>query len=444
MRSPLLVLSFLLTLLWLRFSGFSEPCRAQDTPHGPNAVTLGSHRALYDNKGTLLPWTSWADAIEREMRWYARCPADDHGYPRFIPITFMDGGYSPVQHRADTIPAMQNGMGILSYLKYYNYTGRTNAEALKIARAMAEYVLREALTPNQGKYPLFPRSTGARGLFPQPPDCGRQEDRPYEIEPDKGGIVAFALVRLYEATKDPRYLDQALRNAQTLAANALPGSATNSPWPFRADFRTGEARGAVSANMSYILRLFDSLNELGHKEFQAPKEHLWRWIKSQQIPDAASNAVLWVQFHEDYNMETNRNAWSALNLARYLVERKEQLDPEWKNDARTLIDLVLARFVTVRWGITVCGEQDDDKDPWGGALTNFGGTLAAYSAATGSDEFKGLAHAALTLAMYAIDEDGCPRDSLTKSHRGGWQEDAHTDVIHNFMDALTAFPDWAR
>ena len=108
-------------------------------------------------------------------------------------------------------------------------------------------------------------------------------------------------------------------------------------------------------------------------------------------------------------METNRNARSALNLARYLVERKERLDPEWRTDARNLIDLVLARFVTVRWGITVCGEQDDDKDPWGGALTNFGGPLADYAAATGFDEFKGLAHAALTLACTPSTRTVAPR-----------------------------------
>jgi hypothetical protein len=25
---------------------------------------------------------------------------------------------------------------------------------------------------------------------------------------------------------------------------------------------------------------------------------------------------------------------------------------------------------------------------------------------------------------------------------GGWQEDAHMDVIHNYVDALRAFPHW--
>lgn len=72
-----------------------------------------------------------------------------------------------------------------------------------------------------------------------PPDCGSQADKPYEIEPDKGGIAGFALLMLYEETKDRRYLDQALQNARVLSANMRDGDATRSPWPFRADYRTG-------------------------------------------------------------------------------------------------------------------------------------------------------------------------------------------------------------
>ena len=54
------------------------------------------------------------------MQWYLRCPIE-HGYPRFVFMTLMDGAYQPVESRRDTIPAMQNGMAILSYVKYYAY-----------------------------------------------------------------------------------------------------------------------------------------------------------------------------------------------------------------------------------------------------------------------------------------------------------------------------------
>ena len=53
-----------------------------------------------------------------------------------------------------------------------------------------------------------------------------------------------------------------------LAHNMSPGDERKSPWPFRVDYRTGEARGDVSGNMSFILRLFDKLIDLGYDEFK--------------------------------------------------------------------------------------------------------------------------------------------------------------------------------
>jgi hypothetical protein len=59
-------------------------------------------------------------------------------------------------------------------------------------------------------------------------------------------------------------------------------------------------------------------------------------------------------------------------------------------------------------------------------------------------EYKALARQALNYSLYAVNDDGCPSDGAWRAGRGGWQEDAHTDRIHNFMDALTAFPEWAK
>ena len=409
---------------------------------GENPV-IGNHRAVYDPKGTLLPWRSWKDALEREMNWYLACPVE-HGYPRFVYVTFMNGDYTPVARRSDFIPSMQDGMGIISYLKYYAWSGRRNPTILQFARYMGDYLVKESLTPDTGKYPRFTRSTGIRAKFPQPPDCGTQGDQPYEIEPDKGAIAGYALVLLYDETKDTRYLDQALQNGRVLAANMGTGDERHSPWPFRADYRTGEARGPVSADMSFNLRLFDKLIEHGHSEFREPRAKLWAWIKHDQIPNLDLDGSLWVQFFEDHQELDNRNAWSPLNLARYLIEKKETLDPEWQPDAHSLIEFAIRHFTSIRSGVPVCGEQTYDKNPWGGVLSTYGAVLAMYSAATGNDEYKGLAYQALNYALYAINDDGCPRDNALRPGRGGWQEDAHTDKIHNFVDAMNAFPEWAR
>jgi len=117
-----------------------------------------------------------------------------------------------------------------------------------------------------------------------------------------------------------------------------PGDEERSPWPFRVDYRTGESRGPVSANMSFNLRLFDKLIEHGHTEFNGPRAKLWAWIKKHQIPNLAKGGSLWCS-----SSRTTRNGQPqclvALNLARYLIEKKVTLDPDWKQDAHALIEL---------------------------------------------------------------------------------------------------------
>jgi hypothetical protein len=411
-------------------------------PRKNAAIEIGNHSAVYDDKGMLLPWISWQNAINLEMQWYLHCPIT-HGYPNFVWMTFMDGNYQPDARRSDFIPATQNGMGIISYLKYYVYDQRRNPKVLEWAKYMGDYLINESNTPDTGRYPRFTRSTGMAAKFPQPPDCGTQGDKPYEIEPDKGGIAGYALVLLYKETKEKKYLTQALQNGKVLIANMGQGDSVRSPWPFRVDYRTGEARGLVSGDMVYILQLLDVLSDMGYAEFNRPGQQLWTWILHQQIPNIEKGGNLWEQFFEDHDEANDRTAWAPLNLARYLLEKKQAIDSEWQLHAHELIEFVNRNFTGINHGIEVCGEQDHDKDPWGGILSTYGAVLAMYTSATGSDEYKGLALQALNFATYALNTDGCPCERAGFSPcRGGWQEDSHTDKIHNFIDALQAIKTW--
>jgi hypothetical protein len=407
------------------------------------AVTLGGHPVSVDAVGRLAPWTSWTAALDREMNFYQQCPLD-HGYPRFVLATFLDGNWNPFPDRTDTIPATQNGMGIISYLKFHELHGGQDPRFLKTACLMGDYLVNEALTPRLGQYPAFTRSTGKRDQFPLPADSGSQADRPYEIEPDKGGIAGYALMLLFEASGKREYVDQGLQNARVLAANQQDGDTAHSPWPFRVDYRSGEGRGPVSGNMTYILRLYDALLSHGYEEFSAPRESLWTWIKRHQIPSAAADGALFAQFFEDHDTPTNRTAWAPLNLARYLLEKRELLDSDWRGDCGTLIEFVRKNFTHVELGVTVCHEQDEDREAWGGVNSTYGAVLALFARAIGSATVAGEARQALNFTLYAIDELGRPRDLCKSAVPGGWQEDAHTDVIHNYVDALSAYPQWGE
>ena len=319
-------------------------------------------------------------------------PVNDHGYPSYVYITFMDENYQ--SYRNDFIPATQNGMGIISYLKYWEYKGKSNPKVLAVAKKMGDYLVKEANTANEGAYPEFTRSTGLVTDFPLKQSS--QNDADYGknvIEPDKGGIAGFALLELYKVTKDKSYFDQAIHNARVLVKNMRQGDALHSPWPFRVDAVSGKYWGERSGNMVYILRLFDGLIEMGSDEFTKPREELWSWIVNFQFkaPEDREHC-LWVQFFEDQPKEDNRNAWAPLNMARYLIEKKDKLDPQWKSHAEQCILFAVRNFGIERpGGVTCVGEQDTDRRAWGGINSTFGAVAAMFYAAGGGEQYREMA-----------------------------------------------------
>ena len=421
------------------------PVRAEDDATKTRQDAFGLHKAVYDADGKLLPWTSWEDAIEREMTFYEKCPVDPHGYPIFVFTTFMHGDYTP--YRTDNIPCTQAGMGIISYLKYWEFKGKKSETTLNLAKKMGDYLVKEALTPDEGVYPKFTRSTGETTDFPQTRSSQHDaEFGPNVIQPDKGGIAGYALVTLYDATQDQRYMDQAMHNATLLAKNMRAGDADHAPWPFRVDSVTGQHWGERNGNMVFILRLFDELIAKGHSEFQQPRDALWKWIKEIQIPAPdAQGQNHWMQFFEDHHEEDNRTSWAPQEMARYLIEKKEALDPDWRTLAEKLINFTIVNLSTSYiGGVVLPVEQDYDRRQWSGAASKLGGIAAMFYAAGGGEKYKDMAYRNLNWITYAIDKDGCPNDMPLpgRDKRGGWQEDCHTDVVHNFIDAMNAVPEW--
>jgi len=71
------------------------------------------------------------------------------------------------------------------------------------------------------------------------------------------------------------------------------------------------------------------------------------------------------------------------------------------------------------------------------------GALVVFPVAlTPSDALDREARQALNFKLYSIDEQGRPRDLFESNDLGGRQEDVPADAIHNYVDALRAFPEW--
>lgn len=410
-----------------------------------SGLKIGFHKAVYDRQGKLLPWTSWEGAMEKEMNWYYSAPKGRSGYPVYFYTTFLDPEYQP--YKTDIIPCTQLGMGIISYLKYWEYTGKKDSLALKYATWMGDFLAREASTADKGAYPLFPRSTGNHENIPLAKSS--QGDAKYGdqvVEPDKGGMAGYAYLLLFRETGEEKWIRLATHVADVLVRNMRDGESTKAIWPFRVDAETGQHWGERNGNMAFILRLFDGLAEEGMTRFVQPREKLWRWIKEVQLnaPESREKSH-WIQFFEDMTEEDNRNSWAPLEMARYLIEKKEKLDPEWKKMAQQCIGFSMKYFaITQPGGVTLMGEQDSDKRPWGGACSKLGGVAALFYAAGGGDEYREIALRNLNWVTYFIDKDGGPAAMCDPKEwkKGSWQEDCHTDVVHNFIDALNAVPEF--
>ena len=348
---------------------------------GGRTSIIAGHEAVFDVRGRLKR-TAWNAALARELEFYRQCPRD-HGYPRFVLATFLDGEWTPIPERTDTIPSTQNGMGILSYLKFYELRGKQDPALLQTARFMGDYLVKESLTPNAGRYPAFTRSTGKRDQFPLSPDCGSQADRPYEIEPDKGGIAGYAAAAVVRGGKRAAGTwIQALQNARVLADNQQEGGALASPWPFRVDYRSGAGRIPVSGNMIYILRLYDALLEKGYEEFSAPRQSRWTGSRIIKFRARAPTA----RFLPSSSRITTRPPIEPPGRPqpRAILARARSQARPWVAPMRALLEFVRRNFTHVEFGVTVCHEQDEDQQAWGGINSTYGAVLALYARAIDS------------------------------------------------------------
>jgi hypothetical protein len=346
---------------------------------------IGFHLAVTDSSGALLPWLPVQDVLDLQFKWYFSCPRDSHGFPHYFTNTFVNGSCQPDGFAV--LPGMLGGFGILSYVKYAAYRQATNpvfsVAALAYANHMADYLLNYTLTPASHKYGLFPRSTGLNLEFPL--TCAAQGDLVYgcnTIEPDKGAIIAYALLQLHKVTPHAEYLASAMHIADVLVSN-LDSSAdsTRSPLPFRVDSVTGFAFETRSANMVYVALLLDTLvDEFGLAQFAASRAALVRWIVTYQLTaptDPASS--LWCSFFEVHEVvfcvlcdvlltkegvqdkldPNDRVSWVALETASYLCQRRESADPAWRTHVLAIFNYTLSNFgrAVPEWDVTLMGEQ---------------------------------------------------------------------------------------
>src|SRR6266550_6230133 len=432
------VLSLIALLAWIPASARAQsPCDSGyvDTYHAPQC----------DSSGRLVPWFIDASGpfdhiMDIEAQWWLNAP-NVNGWPTYLTTAKLYRNYSAIPF-AGAVQASAASMAIEAYLKYYAYTG--NAAYLNMVGTMGDYIVQRDLTPaTYVAYPRFPWPVGGTGDV-NPDGCCHPGNDPGNIMPDKGAMIGIALLHLYEATNNITYRDAAVQIANALADNAVPGTATQSPWPFRANGNTGAfVVGPISGNQVFALRLFDELIRLGitgNGKYQTTRDNVWNWLKTVAIADTSGDK--WMHFFEDHSgTEYNPTQFDALETARYLLEKRAALDPNWFSMAGSLIDLVKRRWVVFSGQYTAIGEQQTDLTAYNSHTARYASILAKYVEAGGPAAYKDEAYSSFAFSTYSVDFDGFADTYFGEEI--AWSTDSFGDWMQHFMDGLGAVPEWA-
>ena len=201
--------------------------------------------------------------------------------------------------------------------RLYPYTG--DASTLQTLEDFVDYELENGLTPKDYAWAQVPYPSANPGARRYTGWSQHGEDY---VEPHVVGEDGYGYLRLYEMSGMTRYLAAAIRCADALVKNIKPGSATESPWPYRmyardGSVRKGDVRG-YSANVVEPIELFDELIrlKLGNvAAYRATRDAAWQWLSEFPLRNN-----VWSGYFEDVDPNIdNMNQVIPLELARYLL-----------------------------------------------------------------------------------------------------------------------------
>ena len=280
--------------------------------------------------------------------------------------------------------------------------------------------------------------------------CGRG-DGPGFLEPDKIGELGFAYLQFYEVTLEKKYLQAALHCADALAKHIRPGDESHSPWPFRVDAKTGTIiREEYTANTIGPIRLFDELLRLklgDAASYARARELAWHWLMTYPMEN-----MVWTQYFEDVliydDYRVNRNQYSALETARYLLQHPEK-DPQALADAKRLIDWITGFFARdsktmaglhekgLQWGAEALSEQVNDMDKMTSHTARYASVRALWFEMTGDKDSKERAFRSFNWCSYSERDDGLVKTSVDEG-TGYWFSDGYGDYMRHFQRAMAS------
>jgi len=422
--------------------------------------TIVYHRVRVDQNHNILPWystnpgESYDHVLDRVWAFWKKLEIDSNGLPYYMNHQVWDP-----KHDMRGLGGDQFMMAMSSWDLYYNYTG--DQSLIDNMKFIADYYLGHSLSAPNSKWPdlPFPYNTMIHsGTFDGDMILGKDY-----LQPDKAGSFGYELVHLYKKTGDEKYLDAAVKIANTLAEKVQPGDNDHSPWPFKVNAITGEPGVLIDQEVWYegmskdihtskkekktssyttfwtgTMGLFDELIKLKKGDsaaFKKAYDMTLNWMKNYP---AKTNK--WGPFFEDVPRWSDTQI-NAVTYAMFLMEHPE-LDSNWKETVRNIFQWVYGKLGNKeyqKYGVIVINEQTAYPVPGNSHSSRQASMDLMYWEKSGDSSYARNAVRLLNWATYMVDDDGknfYPTNAI-------WMTDGYGDYVRHYLRAMAAAPELA-
>jgi hypothetical protein len=321
-------------------------------------------------------------------------------------------------------PAFHHAYLIEAFLHYYNYSG--NVEALRRAREVADWTVNHS-SASDGKWPYLPWSTFSEGK------PGGLEDKD-TLQPDKVGYMGLAYTRLYEVTREGRYLEAAKRAAETITKN----QSGDGSWPFRVNPRTGEVfqqyTAAIFMNVAFLEKMHVLTGNLDYKNAQIAA---WMWM--MRNPVRTNN---WSGLYEDIPKGSDSQVhYSPLQTIRMLLRYRTPVnESSYLQHARRLFDYTMdgLAFDDPDMGL-ILREQTAYLAATPSSAMNWSMMAAEFYLATGEQKYRETAIRAVRMvAKHGLKPDGRSNNTVmggkVYGNYGSWYSLTSPIVRYMYQD----------
>ena len=403
------------------------------------------HPVRLDEKGAILPWyssdlgLSYDIVIKLVWDFWDNMEIDSNGVKYY-----MNHQVWRPEHDKRGLGGDQVNMALSSWDLLYNYTG--NPAVIENMRYMADYYIAHSLSESTFAWPNIPYPYNC-DIHSGEYDGDMVIGKGY-VQPDKAGSFGWELTKLYKKTGEQKYLNIAIKIANTLAEKIKVGDHEYSPWPFKVHAETGKVGhyrsgdkllpSTYTSNYTGALEMFNALISLGVGNTVAYKKSFditLDWMK--EFP-AKTNK--WGPFFEDVPVWSDTQI-NAITYAMFLMEHPVY-DTNWEQTVKSIFGWVhkeLGNKEFMKYDVFCTNEQTAYRVPGNSHSSRQASVEILYWSLTGDTTYLANAIRELSWATYMVDWDGknfYPRDDI-------WLTDGYGDYVRHYIRAMSAAPQLA-